>query len=1125
MRKLTVSTILLAVVSTAGAGFHISVNGVVDPCDSDTWLAPSDTAVLGIVGDAGTQSPATLWLLVQGPGSIECGNIVYPDSDCSTCEDCEDLIIYDPPFLCPPPELVDMFPGLTDFVFLVLCDFTAPPAPLIGLLADDIIFHCEGDSDVTITLLNEDFSVVYDTQVIHQGVPPPPPQEPRTYHVDTAGGNDTNDGLSRQTAFATIRKGIDTAQDGDTVLVWPGLYSESINFSGKAITVKSAADAAAIEAPGADGVTFHAGEGPDSVLKNFVIRNSGTAISLKGQSSPTIANLTIVNNDLGIVAYENSDPDITNCIFANNANGDLLGCTARYSAVAQEPDDGPIEGLVSRWKFDEGTGSTAYDSAGDNHGTVHGAQWITGKVGGALSFDGLNDHVLVPDNDSLDMDGEVTAAAWVKLTGTPDRYVRIVAKGGERDYQAPYTLMLDDTGRYLGVTIGDGTDWNYHVYQGQALSPCQWHCVAMTYSTVQNIIKLYIDGDLVLSESESAPLINTSTPLGIGALKYRGLWQTFFLGVIDDVRIYNRALSDTEIQQLCPAPADGPIAHWKFDEGAGDTAYDTVGCNNGTIHGAQWITGKVGGALSFDGLDDRVTIPDNDSQQITTNQITLSAWIRLNGEMPKAQGRIICKQYDSKLSWGMEIFGDGYHGCSGGCAGSHLVFHDSDGLSLWRNCVSPRQLNLGQWYHVAATDEAGVVRIYINGQLDSSYDDGYGIPSNIEAPIEIGTVYGDRAHCFDGAIDDVRIYDKALSEWEIHRVYQYGQNPPVDPLFADPNAGDYHLKSEHGRYWHEHDVWVLDDATSPCIDAGDPADDCSAEPKSNGGRINIGAYGGTAFASRSEWWPAGDANRDGIVNMLDFAIVADSWLQGETNRPPEVQVVSPPEGAVIDYFTETILLEAEAADPDGSVVRVEFFLDEVKVGQDDDGSNGWTLVISRPPPDWYTLTAVATDNEDAEAVSPPIEFRVDARDQPPPKVRACFPADTPVWVDGALVRIADVSPGQKAGRINCADMTGALERIAGVQEHPGSFECRDILLENGNSISVVDAHCFLLADGGWAPAQDLRRGMKLRSVNGPLAIRKVVKRPAPFVGKVYNLKIENSDTYLVGKDGISVRDY
>jgi len=140
--------------------------------------------------------------------------------------------------------------------------------------------------------------------------------------------------------FDSIQEAIDLAKDEYTILVQPGVY-EKINFLGKAITVAGIEGAAVIEASPNNGsdsleldaVTFHTGEGPDSILKNFIIRNSALAISLNYGSSPTIQNLTIVDNEFGIAAYEDSNPDIKNCIFWNNRDGDLFQCAARYSCM------------------------------------------------------------------------------------------------------------------------------------------------------------------------------------------------------------------------------------------------------------------------------------------------------------------------------------------------------------------------------------------------------------------------------------------------------------------------------------------------------------------------------------------------------------------------------------------------------------------------------------------------------------------------------------------------------------------------------------------------------------------------------------------------------------------------
>ena len=139
---------------------------------------------------------------------------------------------------------------------------------------------------------------------------------------------------------------------------------------------------------------------------------------------------------------------------------------------------------------------------------------------------------------------------------------------------------------------------------------------------------------------------------------------------------------------------------------------------------------------------------------------------------------------------------------------------------------------------------------------------------------------------------------------------------------------------------------------------------------------------------------------------------------------------------------------------------------------------------------------------------------------PPPKGRACFVAETPVWVDGKLVQISKVTAGQTVGKQFCG--SSSLEQV---QEHEGTFECRDIALESGNTIVVVDAHCFMLDSGRWMAAQNLTSGLRLKTLTGTVGIKSVTKRAVPYTGKVYNLKVKSSDQYMVGKDVVIVRDY
>jgi prepilin-type N-terminal cleavage/methylation domain-containing protein len=136
----------------------------------------------------------------------------------------------------------------------------------------------------------------------------------------------------------------------------------------------------------------------------------------------------------------------------------------------------------------------------------------------------------------------------------------------------------------------------------------------------------------------------------------------------------------------------------------------------------------------------------------------------------------------------------------------------------------------------------------------------------------------------------------------------------------------------------------------------------------------------------------------------------------------------------------------------------------------------------------------------------------------PPKGRACFLAGTPVWVNGKKVEISTVKTGQMVNAL-------ALSSVEKLEEHLGAFECRDIVLDSGNRISVVESHLFMLESGQWVHAQDLRSGLKLKTMNGTVGIKSVTTRTLPYVGKVYNVKVANSDQYMVGEDAVIVRDY
>jgi len=271
-------------------------------------------------------------------------------------------------------------------------------------------------------------------------------------YVDAVNGDDSNDGRTPQTAFATIQKGINAAEEDYwpvppprspgilatpampvTVLVYPGVYTEALNFKGKGITVASAKDAAILEAPADYAVSFYSGEGPASVLKNFVIRNSYLGIFIAG-CSPTISNVTVVNNKFGIATYAGGSPSISNCILWHNTDGDLFGCQARYSCIEEvsqgegnisidplfaDRANGDYHLLSQRgryvpayglWSFDEVTSTCvdAGDSAADasNERMPNGGRINMGAYGGT-AYASLSEWPIVSD---LNHDGTVELA-------------------------------------------------------------------------------------------------------------------------------------------------------------------------------------------------------------------------------------------------------------------------------------------------------------------------------------------------------------------------------------------------------------------------------------------------------------------------------------------------------------------------------------------------------------------------------------------------------------------------------------------------------------------------------------------------------------------------------------------
>jgi prepilin-type N-terminal cleavage/methylation domain-containing protein len=261
-----------------------------------------------------------------------------------------------------------------------------------------------------------------------------------------------------------------------------------------------------------------------------------------------------------------------------------------------------------------------------------------------------------------------------------------------------------------------------------------------------------------------------------------------------------------------------------------------------------------------------------------------------------------------------------------------------------------------------------------------------------------------------------------------------------------------------------------------------------------------------------------------------MAVAADRnpWIPSPAQSTPPAYTEFKPDVSPLNGTTEQAKKgNAIAHQNDGQQVlfmdmHVDFEKRAYCAVEDD---NIYTLFSGTGHPQWGDPPV----SFDSEPVLRKDSFLV--HDYPATKGGRCFPADTLVWINGAQVRISDVTQGQyismlePADAVTCSAQTVSFRQVERVEEHEGTFQCYDVVLETGDCISVASSHLFLLDLQRWVPVQDLKTGLKLMSLKGPIRIKSVVKRTTPFAGKVYNLKIKDAERYCVGKDGVIVRDW
>ena len=461
-------------------------------------------------------------------------------------------------------------------------------------------------------------------------------------------------------------------------------------------------------------------------------------------------------------------------VSAPASNGGTSGGSTGSSSVS-------TTGLVAAYGFEETSGTRATDSSGKgNNGTLSNATRTTqGKFGRALSFNGSNSLVTVADNASLDLTSGMTLSAWVYPTSQTANRTTVIMK--ERSGGLAWSLSASSNVKRPNTTTRIGNK-DVNVTGGSQLPINTWTHLAATFDGRTQI--LYVNGVRVAARAPIGTLNVSANPLRIGGNTV--LANQYFKGLIDEVRVYNRALTQKEIAAVSqepvaqttqtaqstqtasgtadaavgatPVSTSGLVAAYGFDGTSATQALDASGNkNHGTLSNATRTTqGKFGRALSFNGKNSLVSVSDHPTLDLTKG-MTLSAWVYPTSQTAN-RTTVIMKERSGGLAWSLNA--------------SSSVKRPNTTTRIGNKDVSVTggsQLPINTWTHLAATFDGRTQILYVNGvRVAARAPIG---TLNVSAnPLRIGgnTVLANQY--FKGLIDEVRVYNQALTQKEIAAV-------------------------------------------------------------------------------------------------------------------------------------------------------------------------------------------------------------------------------------------------------------------------------------------------------------------------------------------------------------------
>jgi len=581
----------------------------------------------------------------------------------------------------------------------------------------------------------------------------------------------------------------------------------------------------------------------------------------------------------------------------------------------------PPPANVALWlPFDETGGTTSLNLApGGNNGTQVNGPTVNlgGYVANSLNFNGANQYVTVPDYPAIDPGtGDLSIDAWVKrAAGAPNSPPSIIVDKRDASTIIGYSLSLS-----YGELICELSDpsgyTNYRDTNGVVPADNKWHLVAVTVSrSLPSGGRFYVDGVLttVFDPTGQPGNLSTMAPFLVGASPVGG--NTPWLGGIDEVEFFHRTLTATEVKGIYNAGAFGKckptcvsapanLALWlPLDEISGTTSINLApGANNGTQVNGPTVNlgGYVANSLNFNGANQYVSVPDYPAINPGAGQnFTVDAWVSRAVGGPDSPPSIILDKRDPNTGIGYSL----------SVSYGNLIFQlaDAGGFQNFASlaAVPPD----GNWHFVAVSvirNQTNGGQFYVDGVATAVFDPT-GQPGSLAntSPFQVGASVVGGNQPWNGGIDEVEMFKRALTASEIQGIYSAGSFGKCKPTCVTPPASL--------------GLWLPFDETSGTISIN-LASGGNNGTQINNPTVNLGGYVANSLSfngSQSVTVPDYPAIDPGTGDLS-----IDAWVKraaGAPDSPPSIIVDKRDANTTIGYSLSLSYGEliCELSDPSG----------------------------------------------------------------------------------------------------------------------------------------------------------------------------------------------------------------